>query len=106
MAFSTAVEPAGVMIGVRGGAMVCMLPPCMTRPCATAESWSQRWQEENRASQRCVRELIAQIGGTAIPDVFGVNFVAAKLTWSQIQEVAAHPHVSSIEGDGSGTPPP
>jgi hypothetical protein len=88
------------MITVRGGAMVTPLPSCPERgtTCAAAEATTNRWSSENRQSQKCVRELIVSLGGTPHAEVFWlVNDFVADLTWAQIQIVATHPDVVSIE---------
>ncbi|MCU0696017.1 MAG: hypothetical protein MUC96_05770 [Myxococcaceae bacterium] len=97
----------GVVVLVRGGATICQLPTCPPPPgvCAEMDALTSRWRAENAEAQRCVRDLISSSGGTADPDVlFLVNAVSASLTWSQIQTVAAHPHVLQVQGGGSGPP--
>ena len=48
------------------------------------------------ASQRCVRDLIASLGGAADPAAMWlIDTFGATLTWEQIQAVAAHPTSSA-----------
>jgi hypothetical protein len=99
-----------VLIMVAGGAQSRPIPECPTQrtdPCPERDAVISQMEAENLASQQCVRELVAGVGGTADPTTFWiVNAFTATLTWDQIQVVAAHPHVISIESDNSGTPPP
>jgi hypothetical protein len=100
--------PQPVLITVRGGATSdCPLPQCPNRdqPCPAQELYTSRLQSENAESQHCVRELIAQIGGTSDPEVSWLsNVFGATLTWSQVQLIAAHPHVSNVDATvGGGT---
>ena len=88
------------MITVAGGATVSMLPSCPDRgtPCPAADAKMSQWSAENLQSQKCVRELIVSVGGTPHAEVFWlVNDFVADLTWAQIQIVATHPDVVSIE---------
>ena len=103
--FETMSGAMTVIIGAEGGAKVCPLPDCSVRPCAERDAFLDRWQAENLASQRCIRDLIVSIGGTADATAFLGNSFAAMLTWEQIQVVAAHPHVTSVEAN-IPTPPP
>jgi hypothetical protein len=95
-----------VNIAVAGGATYCPLDACSRNPCPSRDAVLARQLAENLASQRCVRELIATLGGTSSPEGFAIsNFFQATLNWAQIQVVAAHPHVTSIGADVA-TPPP
>ena len=95
-----------VLITVKGGGTICMLPPCSAPPCLERDSIISHWTAQNLASQRCVRELVTSLGGAGRPETLWLTdaFVAT-LTWDQIQLVAGHPHVKQIESNG-GTPPP
>lgn len=98
--WETSAGPVEVMITVKGGATVTPLPKCPDRgtPCAAADAMTSRWSAENLQSQQCVRELIVSVGGTPHAEVFWlVNDFVADLTWAQIQIVATHPDVVSIE---------
>jgi hypothetical protein len=98
-----------VLVTVAGGADVCALPSCATstRECPTHDDAIVYWQRKNLASQRCVRERVAAIGGSTGGDPYWiVNSFEAVLTWPQIQLLATHPHVLSIEAGGTGAPPP
>ena len=96
----SAAGPSQVVIVANGGARNCPLPSCSVAPCAQRESIVSRMLAENLASQRCIRDLIAAIGGTADPgSSYLVNMFVATLTWSQSLAVAAHPHVARVESD-------
>lgn len=97
-----------VTIAVRRDSQLCPRPACpgTAVECPELERYTDRLLEEATASQACVRALIAAIGGTASSEVFAVgDSFSATLTWSQIQTVAAHPHVAQIE-PAAGEPPP
>jgi hypothetical protein len=97
--FEASTGSVEVMITVRGGATVSMLPSCPERgtPCPAADAKMSQWMAENLQSQQCVRELIASVGGTPHEEVFWlVDDFVADLTWAQIQIVATHPDVVSI----------
>jgi hypothetical protein len=103
------VEPQSVLIVVRDGAMLCPPPECPgpERSCPERDRLLARWQAENAVSQRCVRNLVAAVGGEASSESFGfINVFEATLTWSQIQQVAAHPSVQHIDAAQTNTPPP
>lgn len=52
-----------------------------------------------------MRDLIIQVDGTIRPEIFWmVNLIVARLTWAQLQPVAAHPHVMSVELNSGGGP--
>lgn len=92
--------PQQVVIRVRGGATICTLPECPgpPSPCPERDMYTALWQAQNAESQHCVRALITEVGGTSEPTVeWLVNFISATLTWDQIQVIASHPHVLSIE---------
>lgn len=92
----SADAPVDLIIQVAGGAAICPLDSCTGR-CPPPEDVFERWRDENRASQACVRTLIEDAGGTASPDVeWLLNTVSARLTWAQAQAVATHPHVRRI----------
>jgi hypothetical protein len=99
--------PQLVMIVVAGGADATRLAvDCgEQRSCAEREQALQEYTAHNRASQRCLRAFIAEIGGQATDEVFFGNSLAAMLTWEQVQRVAAHPHALSIEPDIPAPPP-
>ena len=106
MRFQPTTGPMPVIVSVAGGARNCPLPACSAQPCPERDSITSRMQAENFASQRCVRDLIASLGGAADPAAMWlINTFGATLTWEQIQAVAAHPHVVRVESNG-GTPPP
>lgn len=91
-----------VLVTVRGGAKVCPLPNCPAA-CDERDRFIARWKEENREAQRCVRDLLMAVGGTAAPEPFWlVNAFDAVLTWEQIQRVAVHPDVERIEAAEGG----
>ena len=88
-----------VIVTVKGGATVTPLPTCPDRatPCPAANAVTSAWSAENLESQKCVRQLIVDIGGTPHAEVFWlVNDFVADLTWAQIQIVATDPDVESI----------
>ena len=90
--------PNEVVIAVRREYSLCPRPVCPDRGagCPEAAGYDARLTEDALASQACVRALISSIGGTVSPEVFVLgNGLLASLTWSQIQTVAAHPHVAA-----------
>jgi len=98
-----------VIVAVRRDKDLCPAPVCPDRgiDCPENARYWNRVAEETQASQSCVRALIATIGGTASSEVFVLgNGFPASLTWSQIQTVAAHPDVLSLERAEGGNPPP
>jgi hypothetical protein len=91
------------------GRQLCTFPGCppMPNPCPEADSYVAYLEQWNWESQQCVRTLIHDVGGTASEERFWlVNSIAASLTWSQIQAVAAHPQVLSVESAQDGSLPP
>jgi hypothetical protein len=107
MQFARTTGPHSVIIGIKGGSVACPLPPCSAPPCPERDSYVARRTAENLASQRCVRELIAAIGGSGDPDTsWLINAFGATLTWDQIQTVAAHKHVTRVEASNRNIPPP
>lgn len=95
-----------VNIVVEGGARYCSLDACSRNPCPSRDAVLARWEAENLASQRCVRDLISSLGATSSPEGFAiVNAFQATLNWGQIQVVAAHPQVTGI-GANVASPPP
>lgn len=108
--WQSSTSPNEVLIAIRHEYEVCPAPDCTTRdpdnPCPELAAYLNRLDDEARASQICVRALIATIGGMASDEVFtlGDGF-SATLTWPQIQTVAAQPDVISIVANVS-TPPP
>ena len=107
MRFEAAGGSMVVLISVEGGTQVGPLPACPTdRSCPERDAAISRMEQENLASQGCVRALITSIGGNADPTTLWlVDAFTATLTWDQIQIVAGHPHVIHIESNG-GSPPP
>ncbi len=106
MRFASAIGTVDVIISVRGGATPCTLDPCSAPPCPSRDSAINLWTAQNLATQRCVRELIAGIGGVAEPDTFWlINGFVATLSWAQIQTVATHPDVRLIESNGGSASP-
>jgi hypothetical protein len=105
--WQASTEPNEVIIAVRREHHLCPLPDCPGRTGCPERDRYLAWQDEMaRASQACVRALIASIGGTASDEVFAVgNALPAFLSWGQIQTVAAHPDVLSMESN-IGLPPP
>lgn len=98
-----------VLMAIRRSEPVCPIPACPGRgqSCPDRDRYFARLTEETKASQSCVRLLIASIGGNASAEVFELgNALSATLTWDQIQTVAAHPDVISIMPRFSSTPPP
>jgi len=90
-----ATGPIDVGILVSGGATVC----------PGSERYIKRMEAENLASQACVRDLIASLGGTSSPDTFWIiNAFDAQLTWEQIQIVGSYPDVRAIEPGDSEYP--
>lgn len=102
---TTGVTPVHILVS--DGAQVCPLPACGAgqRDCAAVQALVDYWTEQNRASQRCVRALLLELGGAADPEVrWSVNMIRVSLTWPQIQIVATHPHTVSVQaapGPGS-----
>jgi hypothetical protein len=104
--FARTAGPIEVLILAVGGAVHGPLPPC-DRQCPERESIFAGWAAENLASQRCVRELIAAVGGSSDPtSSWLINSFGAALTWNQIQSVATHPQVLRIEAQHTMIPPP
>jgi len=100
--------PISVSIAIRREHDLCPPPECADdASCPERDRFYARLTDEARASQACVRSLIASIGGSVSDEVFFLgNGLSATLTWAQIQTVAAHPDVDSISGGTSGLPPP
>ncbi|HET8933236.1 MAG TPA: hypothetical protein VFN67_07360 [Polyangiales bacterium] len=106
--WSAAPGPIRVLLAINGGHMSCGAPDCPPRPnpCPEQEAVQMFLEEWNWQSQRCVRALIQELGGTATDERFWlVDTMVAELTWAQIQEVAKHPHVRTIESSLSSPPP-
>ncbi|HKY38557.1 MAG TPA: hypothetical protein VJN18_21585 [Polyangiaceae bacterium] len=100
--------PNEVVIAVRRGKDLCPLPACPGRAtaCPELERYTARLDEESKASQTCVRSLVASIGGSASDEAFTLgNAFPATLTWQQIQTVAAHPDVQHIDPRYGDAPP-
>lgn len=100
--------PNEVVIAVRRGNSLCPLPACPGRAtaCPELERYNARIAEEAKASQTCVRSLVATAGGTASDEVLTLgNALLATLTWQQIQTVAAHPDVQQISPRYGDAPP-
>ena len=98
-------SPIVVVVGVSGAAPVCPIATCRGG-CPEQTSITDFWAAENFASQTCVRDFISAVGGTATDERFWiVDALVATLTWDQIQVVATHPHVTSIEPNMGGPPP-
>lgn len=98
-----------VLIAVRKPYTVCPRPACpgSNNQCPERDEFDAWLQGVSDASQTCVRELVASVGGAASEESHSVgNSFPAKLTWSQIQAVAAHPDVVSIVSALGGEPPP
>jgi hypothetical protein len=109
MTFARATAPVRVGVVVRGGAHICPLPLCPGRaqPCSDRDAYIARWEQEARESQRCVRDFIVGIGGSADAEVLWLgNSLGATLTWPQIQQLATHPHVQHIDAADTTAPPP
>ncbi len=103
MRFAASNDPQEVVILAAGGATIC---PCSAPPCPEHVTLETRWEAENLASQRCVRELIGAVGGASNAGTsWLIDAFVATLTWGQIQLVAAHPHVTHLEGNGGSLPP-
>jgi hypothetical protein len=99
-------SPVVVVVQVSGGALVCDVGSCRDGNCPLQMATWDYWEGENFASQRCVRDLIASVGGTATSERFWlVDMLVASLTWEQIRTVAMHPHVTSIAPNQGGPPP-
>jgi hypothetical protein len=101
--------PNEVLLAIRREQELSPLPECLDRAasCPERDRYLARETEVAKASQTCVRSLIASIGGAATDEVFVPgNAMVATLSWSQIQIVAAHPDVISIAPRFDGTPPP
>ena len=87
---AAAAGPVDVLILVSGGGTIC----------PGAERHSERLEAENLASQACVRELIASLGGTSSPDSYWMgNIFDAQLTWEQIQIVGSYPERQDYRGE-------
>ncbi|HEX6272290.1 MAG TPA: hypothetical protein VFZ53_04600 [Polyangiaceae bacterium] len=105
--WSATPDAHDVIVQVRGAARNCptSCPPA-PNACPSFERQQEYMSEWNWQSQRCVRELIDAVGGTATQERFWlVDMIVATLTWSQIQAVAEHPHVQTIEPESGGEPP-
>jgi len=106
--WEAAAGPNEVVVSVRGPAPVCPRPECPGRAaaCPELDRYNQALEAQTRASQTCVRALIASLGGTASDEVLVLgDAFPATLTWPQIQAVAAHPDVVQID-PRFGTAPP
>jgi hypothetical protein len=70
-------------------------------------SQTQR-QAFHEVSQACVKRLIQTSSGSVVEGSTSwfINMFEARLNWEQVQRVAAHPQVQSIENSDSRTPPP
>jgi hypothetical protein len=96
-----------VMIRVTGAAGPCPLPECATRPCPEADAILGYLRAKNCASQECVRDLVAMVGGTSDEETFALlDAFAATLTPEQVRVVATHPHVEHIQANDRPPPPP
>jgi len=65
-------------------------------------------QAVHEASQACVKQLILRLNGSVVEDSTSwfINVFEARLNWEQIQRVAEHPQVQSIQNRQTDTPPP
>jgi hypothetical protein len=105
--FEAASGPLEVLITVRSSTVICPLPNCSAEPCAGDDAIIAYWTSENLESQRCVRGLITDLGGSSDAQSFWlIDAFVATLTWDQIQAVATSPEVVSIEPNSVGAPPP
>lgn len=105
--FEAASSSIQVVITVRSSAVICPLPDCSAKPCPEDDAIINYVTSENLESQRCVRDLIDDVGGSSDAESFWlVDAFVATLTWEQIQAVAASPQVVQIEPDSGGAPPP
>jgi len=98
-----------VLIAVQRESQITPAPSCPDgeKGCPELDAYLADLQEKARASQACVRQLIASIGGTASDEVFTFgNSLQALLTWPQLQTVAASIDVISISSAETTTPPP
>lgn len=97
-----------VLIVVRKAFTICPAPPCAgtDRQCPELDAYLEWLDRSYLASQVCVRNLIAERGGSAEPEALIGNVIVAYLTWQQIQVVAASPDVISVSGSATDTPPP
>lgn len=101
--------PNEVLLAIRRSQQVCPRPACPgpAQACPERDRYFMRLADEARASQACVRALIAAIGGDASAELLELgNSLLATLSWDQIQTVAAHPDVISLMPRFSMTPPP
>jgi hypothetical protein len=100
--------PNEVVISVAREQALCPRPACPgpAIECPELQRYNDRVMKQAAASQTCVRTAISAIGGSASPEVFVFgNGLAAKLTWGQIQTIAARSDVLQIDPE-IGTPPP
>ena len=94
-----------VIIQVTGGATPCPIECPGRPPCPAMDAAAAQWTADNLTSQRCVRAELEALSVAPDPDTtWLVNIITARLTWTQIAIIAAHPHVLTIEG--SSEPPP
>lgn len=93
-----ATMPNFVLISLRRSLPLCAAPACNS--CPERDAFNERLIERFGEAQACVRNLIAAVGGSAAeePSLAGDAFTAL-LTWDQIQVVAAHPDVGSIQAE-------
>lgn len=105
--FEAASGSIDVLITVQSNAVICPLPACSTKPCPENDAIVNYLTAEHLESQRCVRDLIDELGGSSDPDsLWLIDAFVATLTWEQIQAVAASPQVIQIEPNSDGAPPP
>lgn len=102
--FSTSPEePQEVLISVIGGATICPLEECTAPPCASNDATTAYWEQQNLASQQCVRQFVQELGGETYPETQVLtNTFSARLDWAQVQEVATHPHVRHMDPASGG----
>jgi hypothetical protein len=101
-------DPNEVLITVLRDGELCPAPVCPVRgvQCPELREYDDRMMEEALASQHCVRELIASLGGETSAEVFVLgNSFPARLTWPQIEVVLTRPEVIQID-PAAGPPPP
>lgn len=94
-----------VLIAVRGGATPCQIECPGRPPCPALDAATAQWAADNLTSQRCVRAELEALSTTPDPDTtWLVNMITVELTWPQIEAIAAHPHVATIEPVSSAPP--
>jgi hypothetical protein len=98
--------PVQVILTINGGPKVCPLPECPDRTCPAREAELAYFDEQIIQSQRCVHALLETLGVTGYEVLSLANAVSATLTRAQVEAVAEHPHVDSVNAVFDDDVPP